>query len=141
MRYDLRAKSVNKKLEYVIAKTIAAFLNSNGGDLFIGIDDSQNALGLADDIETLSKKDVDGFELHLVEIIKKFIGGGYSTHIKVTFPIYDDVQICRIRVAKSSKPVFTQFEGKEDFFVRSGCSSQPLGREEQSAHEKEHWGS
>lgn len=140
LRYDLRAKTVNKKLEYVIAKTIAAFLNSEGGDLFIGIDDEQNALGLTDDIETLSKKNLDGFELHLVEIIKKYIGGGYSTHIKVTFPIYDDVQICRIRVAKSSKPVFVTFEGKEDFFVRSGCSSQPLSREDQSAYEKEHWG-
>ena len=140
LRYDLRAKTVNKKLEYVIAKTIAAFLNSEGGDLFIGIDDEQNALGLTDDIETLSKKNIDGFELHLVEIIKKYIGGGYSTHIKVTFPVYDDVQICRIRVAKSSKPVFVTFEGKEDFFVRSGCSSQPLSREDQSAYEKEHWG-
>ncbi len=140
LRYDLRAKSVNKKLEYVIAKTIAAFLNSEGGDLFIGIDDEQNALGLTDDIETLSKKNIDGFELHLVEIIKKYIGGGYSTHIKATFPVYDDVQICRIRVAKSSKPVFVTFEGKEDFFVRSGCSSQPLSREDQSAYEKEHWG-
>lgn len=140
LRYDLRAKIVNKKLEYVIAKTIAAFLNSEGGDLFIGIDDEQNALGLTDDIETLSKKNIDGFELHLVEIIKKYIGGGYSTHIKVTFPVYDDVQICRIRVAKSSKPVFVTFEGKEDFFVRSGCSSQPLSREDQSAYEKEHWG-
>lgn len=140
LRYDLRAKSVNKKLEYVIAKTISAFLNSEGGDLFIGIDDEQNALGLTDDIETLSKKNIDGFELHLVEIIKKYIGGGYSTHIKVTFPVYDDIQICRIRVAKSSKPVFIKFEGNEDFFVRSGCSSQPLSREEQSAYEKEHWG-
>ena len=140
LRYDLRAKIVNKKLEYVIAKTIAAFLNSEGGDLFIGIDDEQNALGLTDDIETLSKKNIDGFELHLLEIIKKYIGGGYSTHIKVTFPVYDDVQICRIRVAKSSKPVFVTFEGKEDFFVRSGCSSQPLSREDQSAYEKEHWG-
>lgn len=141
LRYDLRAKSVNKKLEYVIAKTIAAFLNSEGGDLFIGIDDNQNSLGLSDDIETLSKKNLDGFELQLVEVIKKYIGGGYSTHIKVTFPIYDETQICRVRVAKSGKPVFTQFEGKEDFFVRSGCSSQPLSREEQSAYEKEHWGS
>lgn len=140
LRYDLRAKSVNKKLEYVIAKTIAAFLNSNGGNLLIGIDDGQNALGLTDDIETLSKKNLDGFELHLLEIIKKFIGGGYSTHIKVTFPIYDDIQICRIRVAKCSKPIFTQFEGKEGFFVRYGCSSLPLRREEQSAYEKEHWG-
>jgi len=140
LRYDLRAKSVNKKLEYVIAKTIAAFLNSDGGDLFIGIDDEQNALGLTDDIETLSKKSIDGFELHLVEIIKKYIGGGFSTHIKVTFPVYDDIKICRIRIAKSSKPVFIKFEGNEDFFIRSGCSSQPLGREEQSAYEKEHWG-
>ena len=140
LRYDLRAKSVNKKLEYVIAKTIAGFLNSQGGNLFIGIDDNQNALGLDDDIQSLSKQNIDGFELQLLEVIKKFIGGGYSTHIKITFPIYDDTQICRVRVAKSSSPVFTKFEGKEDFYVRSGCSSQPLSREEQSAYEKEHWG-
>ena len=140
LRYDLRVKSVNKKLEYVVAKTIAAFLNSEGGNLFIGIDDNQNALGLSDDIETLSKKSIDGFGLQLIEVIKKYIGGSHSTHIKVTFPFYDDVQICRVRVAKSSKPVFTRFENKEDFFVRSGCSSQPLSREEQSKYEKEHWG-
>ncbi|MYE29261.1 MAG: DUF262 domain-containing protein [Gammaproteobacteria bacterium] len=140
LRYNLRTKSVDKKLEYVIAKAIAAFLNSEGGDLFIGIDDEHNALGLKYDMEMLSKKNIDGFELHLVEIIKKYIGGVHSTHIKVSFPVFDDVQICRIRVAKSGKPVFLTFEGKEDFFVRSGCSSQPLSREEQSAYEKEHWG-
>ena len=140
LRYDLRAKSVNKKLEYVIAKTIAAFLNTEGGNLFIGIDDEQNALGLEDDINTLSKKNIDGFELQLIQIIKRHIGAGYSTHIKVTFPVYDDVQICWVQIAKSSTPVFIKFEGKENFFVRSGCSSQPLSREEQSVYEKEHWG-
>ena len=141
LRYDLKTRSVNKKLEYLIAKAIAAFLNSEGGDLFIGIDDNQNALGLSDDIGTLSKKNIDGFELQLIEVIKKYIGANHSTHIKVTFPVYNGIQICRIRVAKSGKPVFTRFEGKEDFFVRSGCSSQPLSREEQSAYEKEHWSS
>lgn len=139
LRYDLRAKCVNKKLEYVVAKTIAAFLNSEGGDLFIGIDDNQNALGLSDDIGTLKKKSVDGFELQLTKVIKKYIGGSHSTHIKTTFPVYDGVRVCRIRVAKSGNPVFTKFEDKEDFFVRSGCSSQPLTREEQSVYEKEHW--
>lgn len=140
LRYDLRTKSINKKLEYVIAKTIAAFLNSEGGNLFIGIDDNQNALGLAEDIELLTNKSLDGFELHLIEIIKKYIGGGHSSHIKITFPIYDGIQICRVKVSRSGKPVFTEFEGKEDFFIRSGCSSQPLRREEQSTYEKEHWG-
>lgn len=139
LRYDLRSKEVNKKLEYVIAKTIAAFLNSEGGNLFIGVDDNQNMLGLVDDISTLSKTNIDGFELHLVELIKKFIGAGLMSHIKISFPVVEDIQICRIKVSKSGKPVFTQYEGREDFFVRSGCSSQPLGREDQSAYEKSHW--
>ena len=140
LRYDLREKTTNKTLEYVVAKSIAAFLNSEGGDLFIGIDDEKNALGLADDINTLKKKNIDGFELHLTEIIKKYIGGSFGTHIKLSFPIYDDKQICRVQISKSSKPVFITFEGKEDFFVRFGCSSQPLSHEEQSSYEKEHWG-
>ena len=114
-------------------------MNSEGGNLFIGVDDNQNMLGLVDDMSTLSKPNIDGFELHLVEIIKKYIGAGLISHVKISFPTVEDTQICRIKVSKSGKPVFTQYEGREDFFVRSGCSSQPLGREEQSAYEKSHW--
>ena len=140
LRYDLRQKTVNKKIEFVIAKTLAAFLNSKGGDLLIGIDDNQNALGLGEDMATLKKQDTDGFELQLIEVIKKYIGKKYSSRLKITFPEYDNQQICRITVSSSSSPVFVSFEGKEDFFIRSGCSSQPLSREEQSDYEKEHWG-
>ena len=141
LRFDLRSKEVNKKLEYVIAKTIAAFLNSEGGNLFIGVDDNQNMLGLVDDFSTLSKPNIDGFELHLIETIKKFIGAGLMSHIKISSPRVEDIQICHIKVSKSSKPVFIQYEGKEYFFVRSGCSSQPLSREEQSVYEKSRWSS
>ena len=139
LRYDLRQKAVNKKLEFVIAKTISAFLNSKGGNLFIGIDDDQNALGLNNDMSTLKKQDIDGFELQLIEVIKKYIGTEFSSHFKISFPEYDKNDICRISISKSSKPVFVSFEGKEDFYIRSGCSSQPLSREEQSVYEKEHW--
>lgn len=141
LRYDLRQTKVNKKLEYVVAKTIAAFLNCEGGNLFIGVDDSTNALGLDNDLSTLREgnRTLDGFELQLVEVIKKFIGTEYITHIKIRFPEYDNQKICHVTVSKSSKPVFTKYEGKEDFFVRLGCSSQPLNREEQSGYEKDHW--
>ena len=70
----------------------------------------------------------------------KYIGKSHATHITVTFPIYDDCEVCHIKVAKSGKPVFTKFEDKQDFFVRADCSSQPLNREDQSKYEKEHWG-
>jgi hypothetical protein len=139
LRYDLRTKTVNKKLEYVVAKTIAAFMNSEGGHLFIGVDDNTNILGLSDDMGTLQKSNTDGFELQLLEVIKKYIGAGYLSHVKIGFPTVEDQQICHVKVSKSGKPVFTEFEGKEDFYVRSGCSSQPLNREEQSDYEKVRW--
>lgn len=81
-----------------------------------------------------------GFELQLIEIIKKYIGSEFSSHIMIAFPTYSDTKICHVRIAKSSKPVFTKNEESKDFCVRTGCSSQPLGREEQSAYEKSHWG-
>lgn len=139
LRYDLRTKEVNKKLEFVIAKTIAAFLNSEGGDLLIGIDDDANALGLFEDLQTLEKPNTDGLELQLIGIIKKYIGSEYGGHIKVSFPFYDNKQICRVQVSRSGRPVFISHDGKEEFFVRTGCSSQPLSRGEQSTYEREHW--
>jgi len=139
LRFDLRQKTLNKKLEYVIAKTIAAFMNCDGGKLLIGIDDNKNALGLNNDLSTLKKENIDGFELQLIGIINKYIGSGFNSHVKISFPTYDDKQVCLIKVSKSSKPIFTTFEEREDFFIRSGCSSQPLSREQQSIYEKEHW--
>jgi len=123
----------------VIAKTIAAFLNTEGGDLLIGVDDDSNALGLENDFSTLKKTGTDGFELKLIAIIKQYIGIERGGHIKISFPLYDSQQICRIQVSRSGTPIFTKHEGKEEFFVRTGCSSQPLSRGEQSSYEKTHW--
>lgn len=138
-RFDLRKGEVNKKLEYVIAKTIAAFMNTDGGLLIIGVADNLEVLGLDVDIQTMKKQNIDGFELHLIEIIKKFIGAEFSAYMKISFPEIEGTQVCMVKVSKSSRPIFTEFEGKEDFFIRVGCSSQPLGREKQSQYEKNHW--
>ena len=139
LRFDLKEGSVNKKLEYVIAKTISAFLNTEGGTLIIGVDDDNNTLGLEKDIQTLTKQNIDGFELHLRQIIKKYLGDYFEKYIKVTFPKVDDKEICLIQIAKSGKPVFITFEENESFFVRNGNSSIPKNRQEQSEYEKIHW--
>ena len=139
LRFDVNKGEVNKKLEYVIAKTIAAFLNTEGGCLIIGVDDNQNILGLDPDIKTLTKKTIDGFQLHLIEIVKKYVGAEFSSHIKISFPEIEGITICMVKTSKSSRPVFTEYEGQEDFFIRVGCSSQPLSRDKQSQYEKSHW--
>lgn len=139
LRYSLREEIVNNKLEYVIAKTISAFLNTDGGTLIIGVDDNGNVLGLEKDIQTLSKKNLDGFELHLRQIIKKYLGDNFEKHLEIKFPSIDAKQICAIKIAKSGKPVFVKYEGDEKFFVRIGNSSIPKTRQEQSEYEKLHW--
>jgi hypothetical protein len=139
LRFDLKKGEVNKKLEYVIAKTIAAFLNTEGGFLVVGVDDEQNVLGLEQDIQSLKKPNLDGFELQLIEVIKKYIGAEFSSYIKASFPEIEGKRICLIKISKSGKPVFTQYEDREDFFIRVGCSSQPLSREKQSQYERNHW--
>ena len=131
LRYDMRTGEVNKKLEHVVAKTVAAFMNSDGGSLFIGVDDQGNAIGLEHDCGTLSKKDRDGFQLHIANIFDKFLGKDVMKLWKLNWPTYDEKQICHVEVTRANKPVYVISEGKEEFFVRKEGSSQPLSRAEE----------
>jgi len=139
LRYDLREAKVNKKLEFVVAKTISAFLNADGGTLIMGVDDEGNTIGLQKDFNTLQKQDIDGFELQLRQIVKKYLGANFEKYLKVSFPKVDDKDICLVKIAKCGKPVFVHHEGSDNFFVRSGNSSIPLNRQEQSEYEKLNW--
>jgi len=139
LRFDIKEWIINKKLEYVIAKTISAFLNTDGWTLIIGVDDDGNTLWLEKDFQTLSKQDTDWFELHLRQVIKKYLGEYFEKYIKVSFPKVDEKEICLIQISKSGKPVFITSEGVEWFFVRNGNSSIPKNRQEQSEYEKIHW--
>ena len=133
MRYDMHTHQINKKLEHVIAKTVAAFMNSDGGNLFIGVDDKQNALGLDLDYGTLKKPDRDGFQVHIGNLLNSYIGKEVMKLWKLDWPNYDDKQICLVKITAANKPVYVTYEGKEEFFVRKEGSSQPLSRAEEHA--------
>ena len=141
LRFDINLFTVNSKLEFVIAKTIAAFLNANGGVLLIGINDNGEVIGLNRDFETLGsgKQNIDGFELQLRSVIKKYLGGTFEKYISVSFPDLDGNTICVINILSSGKPVFVMNEGREEFYVRIGNSSIPKNRQEQSEYERLHW--
>ena len=64
LRWSYRESRLDKKLEQVIMKSIAAFSNCEGGTLLIGVDDEGELLGLDYDCTTLDGNK-DEFELHL----------------------------------------------------------------------------
>ncbi len=81
VRWDYYQERVNKDLEQVIVKTIAAFMNTEGGTLLIGVNDDGEIIGIEKDINTLRKKNNDGFELLLNNLISEYMGA-ISTHFR-----------------------------------------------------------
>jgi hypothetical protein len=131
-RWDMDMDVQDKKMENIILKTISAFNNAHGGTLIIGVDDNGVALGLERDYATLKNANKDEFEIHLRNQLNKTFGTVFSTtNLKVTFPILDGKEICRIDVDAGTEPVFLEImdehgQKSEKFYVRSGNTSQPL---------------
>jgi predicted HTH transcriptional regulator len=124
IRWDYKENTVNKKLEFVIAKTLCGFLNSDGGTLIIGVDDNGNVLGLDKDYSTLSKNDKDGFQLALNNIINTYLGKDIWVDINIV-PC-DNKDVCVIKANPSKRSVFVKNEGKEEFYIRRGSGTTPL---------------
>jgi hypothetical protein len=136
LRWDVRESCVNKELENVIMKTIAAFTNAQGGTLIMGIKDKGEIVGLENDYKTFGGGDKDRFELHLTNLMQKCFGEAFAaTKINVTFPEASGIEICRVNISPSNSPTFIEVSSKdgqklEKFFVRSGNSSQELSGNE-----------
>jgi type I restriction enzyme R subunit len=55
-RRDMREGKPNKAMEDAVVKTIAGFLNTDGGTLLIGVDDSSAVLGLEHDLDRVQQR-------------------------------------------------------------------------------------
>ena len=141
LRWDYKENRGNKGLEYVIVKSISGFMNAEGGILLIGVSNLGEILGIEKDYSTLGKgkKDKDGFELQLTDVINNYIGREYRRFIKVVFEELYHEEICYIEIGKSLKPAYIKKDGKIDFVIRAGNRTQTLDVQEATEYIKMHW--
>ncbi|HZZ99562.1 MAG TPA: ATP-binding protein [Candidatus Paceibacterota bacterium] len=125
-RWDLKRNQVNKELERGIMKTITAFLNSQGGQLVIGVDDGKGIIGLTPDMNSLAKKNEDGFENHFNNLFSSMIGPEFRRHVKLSFHEIGGEYVCLVTVERAHQPAYLKTEGGEDFFIRTGNATTPL---------------
>jgi len=140
-RWDLNLKQVNKTLEHVIVKTVASFMNSEGGSLLIGVADSGEILGLAPDFQTLGRQaNADGFENWLTTRLLEAIDRDRIRLLRVSFQTIEGKTICRVDVDRSPRPVYiAEPGGGEKFWVRMGNSTRELSISEAHAYVDEHF--
>ena len=141
LRFDLKEQKVNKELTRVVVKTIAGFTNSEGGSLIIGVTDDAQVVGIEHDLETLTKKSLDGFELLLRTAVGNYLGVDVSTGVVVQFATIEGKQVAEVACQRHAEPVFLKDGDQYIFFVRDGNSTRPLNVVEQHKYIKRHYAS
>ena len=140
LRWDVKEQRVNKQLEKVVVKTLAGFLNAEGGTLLIGVDDAGAAVGLAGDYEALRKRDRDGFEQQLQQVVARDLGESVSPYLTVTFNEIDGQDVCHVSVDPSDHPVYVDEQQQAVFFLRAGNGTRPLPVDEAVKYVQHRWG-
>jgi predicted HTH transcriptional regulator len=144
LRWDVRKGTVNKKLEDVAIKTVAALANYNGGTLLIGVSDYGEVVGIEPDIACLGGNR-DKFELHLTNLLSaRFSESFKATKIRVSFPQLAGKMICRIDVQRSREAIYVTLPDQsgamaERLFVRSGNASHEIPPSQIAGFVREHF--
>lgn len=122
LRTNLETGETDKRMEKAVLKTIVAFLNSDGGDLLIGVADDGSICGA--DLDSFENKDKMG--LHLTNLISSKIGNGFLPYIRFDMLDFDDKVVIRVRCSPCPVPVFFKDGKIEIFYVRSGPRTEEL---------------
>ena len=122
VRQNLRTGKPGKEIELAWLKAVVAFLNSEGGTLFLGVDDESKILGVAND----GFENLDKLQLHLKNLIHQHIGPEFSRYINVIPVEVDGHIVIMIECKPSKEPVFLKIGKNEEFYIRSGPSSVKL---------------
>lgn len=104
-------------------KTIAAFLNTEGGTLLIGVSDCGQIKGLEKDFGLCSKHDADGLEQKLRSLLRDRFEPDPLGKVAITFLHLPDGEVCRLDVGASQDVVY--LDGK-DVYVRDGNTTRKL---------------
>ena len=121
-------KSDKKFIRGLIGKVIASFANSDGGTLYIGIQDgSKKIMGLERDFKLLDEddQDSDGLNKKMKSYLPSLFGRGNKIFeaVFINFIKYDAKDICVIKVNRAKFAFVLTENGESKFYVRQNDSS------------------
>jgi hypothetical protein len=122
LRKNLHTGSEDKRLEHACLKTIAAFLNTDGGHLLIGVNDRGEPLGIDND----RFPSEDQMNLHLFNLLRQRIGAEHLLNVEARFETLGSKRVLLVHCRRSNVPVCLKNDNTEQFFIRTGAASVEL---------------
>ena len=135
LRWNRKENRKDPAVTHAVVKTIAAFLNTEGGDLLIGVGDDRSIPGIEmDDFET-----EDRFMLHLSQVVRNALGDRAGTCIDPRMQVVHGKTVCVVTCQRSPEPVFLRSKDTAEgdpgeFYVRSGPGTVKLRPEDVEAY-------
>ena len=120
---DIRKKTKETDIETASLKTIAAFLNSEGGALLVGVADNGSIPGVNIEIEKFHKNNLDKFLKHVKNLLKDRIGAEFYPYFDYQIVDIDDRQVLEFDCRPSDYPCY--LDGKV-FYVRTNPATDKL---------------
>jgi DEAD/DEAH box helicase/Putative DNA-binding domain/Helicase conserved C-terminal domain/Domain of unknown function (DUF1998) len=145
LRLGVPSGTVEPVVEKSILKTVAAFLNSyKGGTLVIGVEDNRNILGAEYDFPGLKKGDLDGYELHLRNLLNREFGGDSAPYVEIDLHPIEDKHVCEVRVKPGRRAYMLIEQGKDgqkkqQLYIRAGNQTVALTMEEALRFATDRW--
>jgi len=124
LEYDMRQNQHNKNLNKECLKTIAAFLNTDGGILLIGVKDNGKVTGIEQDLRYVQRKNLDGFELKLRNLIRDRFDLTPLNKVRIKFEKLETGTICRVNVDPVNRPQVVHLD--KEVYLRDGNTTTKL---------------
>jgi hypothetical protein len=122
IRFNLHAEKNDKAIEQAWLKGVAAFLNTDGGVLLLGVSDD----GAFHGIEKDNFDNLDKAALHIKNLISKYIGVEYMKFVNIYTGTINNKQLVALSCKQSTKPAYLYVLNEEQFYIRIGPSSTKL---------------
>ena len=141
-RKNLHTGQKDSRIEWSLVKSIVAFLNTYGGTLLVGVDDSGSPVGIEQDYPFVKSHNRDGWRLWMTGLVSKTAGTVAATDLRVRFHEVGGKTTARIDVSPAAKPVFatTAIQPNRDvFYVRLSASTEELTGQALLDYQKKRW--
>ena len=119
LRRNIHTGENDDRMRDAVVKTIAGFLNSRGGTLFIGVKDDGAVHNVVDVDEFDSE---DKMNQHLAHIVNSRMGKSVWAAIRPEFKNVHGARVLVVRCDRVSSPVYV----KERFYIRTTTTTEEL---------------
>lgn len=127
---------LKRAIEREVIETLAAFLNTDGGTLIIGVKDDHTIVGIDVDYDCVKPRNRDGWRLTFDHLVTNQLGAEVMNCIDLQLEPWHDRTIAVIQCSPREEPTWVG----EELYVRCTASTEKLSTRHAVAWWRQRWG-